>query len=100
VDLMGGYTAYATDEGALIPWPVMRHFLEGIQETRVQLSALTEELRAWHNKIPDGQERIERIRRVHEGAAQPIERVASVHEVVARAEARARGERVPVRRHR
>src|SRR4051794_27100475 len=43
VDLMG-HTAYATDEGALVPWPVMRHFLEGIQEARDQPSALTEEL--------------------------------------------------------
>jgi hypothetical protein len=99
VDLMG-HTGYVTDEGALIPWPVMHHFLKGIQETRDHLHDLTEEIRKWHNQIPDGAERVGDIRRIHEDAAQPIEQVAFVYEAAARAEARARGERVPVRRRR
>jgi hypothetical protein len=78
----------------------MRHFLEGIQQTRDDLAILTEELKTWHNQIPDGQERVESIRRMHDAAAGPIEQVAAVHEAAARAEARARGERVPVRRYR
>src|SRR5829696_6990265 len=99
VDLMG-HTGYATDEGALIPWPVMLHFLEGIQGTRDHLHALNEEIKKWHNQIPDGEERVESMRRMHEDATQPIEQIASVHGAVARAEARARGESVPVRRRR
>ncbi len=99
VDLMG-HTGYATAEGALIPWPVMHHFLKGIQETRDDLAVLTEELKKWHNRIPDGQERVVNIRRVHDAAVGPIEQVTSVHEAAARAEARARGERVTVRRRR
>jgi len=99
VDLVA-HTAYATEEGALIPWPVMTYFLEGIQQTRDDLHALSEELKTWHNQIPDGQERVEAIRRMHDAAAGPIEQVAAVQEAAARAEARARGETVPVRRHR
>ncbi len=99
VDLMG-HTGYATDEGALIPWPVLLFFMEGIQETRDHLHLLTEEMKKWHNQIPDGEERVESMRRLHEDAAQPIEQIASVHGTVARAEARARGESVPVRRRR
>jgi hypothetical protein len=97
VELMG-HTGYATDEGALIPWPVMRHFLTGIQETRDRLHALNEEMKRWHNQIPGGEERVESIRRLHEDAAQPIERIASVNEAVERAEARTPGERVLVKR--
>src|ERR687886_2872895 len=87
VDLVG-HTAYATEEGALIPWPVMRHFLEGIQQTRDDLAVLTQELKTWHNQIPDGQERVESIGRRHDAAARSLEQVAAVHEAAARAEAR------------
>ena len=97
VELMG-HTGYAADEGALIPWPVMMHFLAGIQQTRDHLHLLTEEIKRWHSQIPDGEERVEAMRRVHEAAAWPIEQIALVHEAAARAEARARGEHVPVRR--
>ncbi len=82
-----GHTGYATDEGALIPWPVMRHFLVGIQETRDRLHALNEEMKRWHNQIPDGMEKVEGIRHTHEDAAQLIERIAFVNEAVERAEA-------------
>ena len=101
VDLIG-HTGYATDddEGALIPWPVLLFFMDGIQETRDHLHLLNEEMKKWHNQIPDGEERVESMRRRHEDAAQPIEQIASVHGAVARAEARARGESVPVRRRR
>jgi hypothetical protein len=84
VDLMG-HTGYATDEGVLIPWPVLLFFMEGIQETRDHLHLLTEEMKKWHNQIPDGEERMESMRRMHEDAAQPIEQIASVHGAVARA---------------
>ncbi len=96
VEVMG-HTGYATEEGALIPWPVMMHFLEGIQETRDHLHLLTEEIKRWHNQIPDGEERVEAMKRVHEAAARPIERIALVQEAD-RAEARARGEHVPAKR--
>jgi hypothetical protein len=99
VDLMG-HTGYATDEGALIPWPVMGHFLIGIQETRDRLHALNEEMKRWHTQIPDGKERVESIRRTHENAASPLERIASVNEAVERAVARARGDSVPVKTRR
>ncbi len=99
VDLMG-HTGYATDEGALIPWPVMRHFLVGIQETRDRLHALNEEMKKWHNQIPDGEERAESIRRMHDNAARPFEQITFAHEAADRAEARARGQSVPVRRRR
>ncbi len=99
VDLMG-HTGYATDEGALIPWPVMRHFLVGIQETRDRLHALNEEMKRWHNQIPDGKDRVESIRRMHEDAAQPIEQVADLNEAVERARARTRRERVLIQKRR
>ncbi len=99
VGLMG-YTGYATDEGALVPWPVMRHFMVGIQETRDRLHALNEEMKRWHNQIPDGMEKVESIRHMHEDAAQPIERVADLNEAVEWARARSSGERVPVTRRR
>ncbi len=99
VDLMG-HPGYATDEGAIIPWPVMRHFLKTIQEVRDHLCTLNEEMKKWHNQIPDGEERVESIRRTHEDAAHPLERIAFVNEAVARAEARSRGESVPGRRGR
>ena len=99
VDLMG-HTGYATDEGAFLPWPVVHYFLEELQATRDHLHLLNEEIKKWHNQIPDGEERVESMRRLHEDAAQPIEQIASVHGAVARAEARARGESVPVRRRR
>ena len=91
-----GYTGYATDQGALIPWPVM-HFLAGIQGTRDHPHHPAEEIKRWRNQIPDGEERVEAIVRVHEDAARPIEQVALV-QAAARADARAHGERVPVRR--
>jgi hypothetical protein len=99
VDLMG-QTGYATDEGALIPWPVMSYFMEGIQETRDNLHALLDEMKKWHNQIPDGEERVESMRRMHDDAARPMEQIASVHEAASRAEARGRGESVPVGRRR
>jgi hypothetical protein len=99
VELMG-YTGYATDEGALVPWPVMRHFLVGIQETRDRLHALNEEMKRWHNQIPDGEERVESIRRMHEDAAQPIKRVADLDEAVERAKTRTRSERLLTQRRR
>ncbi len=98
-DLMG-YTGYATDEGAIIPWPVMRHFLNTIQVVRGRLCTLDAEMKKWHNQIPDGRDRVESISRTHESAAQPLERISRVNEAVARAEARSRGESVPVRRRR
>jgi hypothetical protein len=98
VELMG-YTGYATDEGALVPWPVMRHFLVGIQETRDRLHALNEEMKRWHNQIPDGEERVESIRRMHEDAAQPIKRVADLNEAVERAKSRTRRESVLVKKN-
>src|SRR5215204_3202792 len=99
VDLLG-HTGYATDEGALLPWPVVHYLLEELQATRDYLHELTEEIKRWHNQIPDGEERVETIRRRHENAARPLEQVVSVHEAAARAEARARGESVPLRRRR
>jgi hypothetical protein len=99
VDLMG-YTGYATDEGALIPWPVMRHFLKGMEKTKNHLKRLNEEMKKWNNKIPDGEERVEVMRQVHEDASQPIEQITWVNDAVARAEARSRGEIVPARRRR
>ncbi len=84
VELMG-YTGYATDEGALVPWPVMRHFLVGIRETRDHLHALNEEMKRWHNQIPDREETVVTIRRTHEDVAQPIERVAGFNEAIERA---------------
>ncbi len=97
VDLMG-HPGYATDEGAIIPWPVMRHFLKTIQEVRDHLCTLDAEMKKLHNQIPDGEKRVESISRTHESAAQPLERISRVNEAVARAEARNRGESVPVRR--
>jgi hypothetical protein len=99
VDLLG-HTGYATDEGAFLPWPVVHYFLAEIQATRDHLHALNEEIKRWHNQIPDGEVRVETIRRRHENAARPLEQVVSVHEAAARAEARARGESVPLRRRR
>jgi hypothetical protein len=99
VDLLG-HTGYATDEGAFLPWPVVHYFLAEIQATRDHLHALNEEIKRWHNQIPDGEVRVETIRRRHENAARPFEQVVSVHEAAARAEARARGESVPLRRRR
>ncbi len=98
VEVMG-HTSYVTDEGVLIPWPVLLFVMEGIQETRDHLQLLTEEMKKCHNQIPDGEERVEAMVRVHEAAARPIERIALVQEAAARAEARARWkESVPVRR--
>ncbi len=99
IELMG-HIGYATDEGALIPWPVMGQIMQGIQETRDHFEFLAEEMKKWHNQIPDGEERLESIRRTHEDAAQPFERVSSVNDAVARAVARSRGEGVPVKRRR
>ena len=79
---------------------MVHHFLNGIQETKDRLHALNEEMKRWHSQIPDGEERVESIRRTHEDAAQPLERIASVNEAVERAEARARGECVPIKRQR
>jgi hypothetical protein len=90
VELMG-YTAYATNEGARIPWPVIHHFLQGIQDTKEYLEAHNEEMRRWHNQIPDGEDRVENIRRMHEDASQPIELIAFVNNAAARAEACAPG---------
>jgi hypothetical protein len=95
-----GHTGYATDEGALILWPVMLHFLEELQATRDHLHVLNEEIKKWHNQIPDGEERVRDMMRRHENAARPIEHTAFVNEAAARAEARARGESVLVRRRR
>jgi hypothetical protein len=97
VDLMG-HTGFATDGGAIIPWPVMRHFLKTIQEVGDHLCTLNEEMKKWHNRIPDGEKRVESISRAHEDAAYPLERIAFVNEAVARAEARGRCEIVPVKR--
>ncbi len=99
VDLLG-HTGYATDEGALIPWPVMERCLELIEEMREGIGILAEEIKRLDNKIPDGEERVETFRRMQEAAACPFERVTFVHEAAARAEARARGESVRVRRRR
>jgi hypothetical protein len=99
VELMG-YIGYATDEGALIPWPVMHQIMKGIKETKDHFELLAEEMKKWHNQIPDGEERLESIRRTHEDAVQPFERVSSVNDAVARAVARSRGEGVTVRRRR
>jgi hypothetical protein len=85
-----GYIGYATDEGALFPWPVMRQIMRGIQQTKDNLEILAEAMKKWHNQIPDGEERIDRIRRTHKDAVRPFERISSVNDAVARAEARSR----------
>ena len=99
VDLLG-YTGYATDEGTLILWPVMERCLALIEEMREGVLILAEEIKRLDNQIPDGEERVETFRRMQEAAACPFERVTFAHEAAARAEARARGETVPVRRRR
>ncbi len=67
---------------------------------RNRLHALNEEMKKWHNQIPDGEERAESIRRMHDNAARPFEQITFAHEAADRAEARARGQSVPVRRRR
>jgi hypothetical protein len=93
-----GYTSYATDEGALIPRPEMRRIMQTLQETKEYLDVLALEVTKWHNRIPDGEERVEIIRRRYDDAAEPFERISSVNEAVTRAEARSQGESVSVKR--
>jgi hypothetical protein len=97
VELMG-YVGYATDEGALIPWSAMRQIMQGIQETKDHFELLAEEMKKWHNQIPDGEERLASIKRTHEVATQPFESIGSVNDAVARAEAYSRRKIVPVKR--
>lgn len=68
-----GHTGYATDEGAVIPWPVIEYLIQSIEQTREDLAVLNEEIRAWHNRIPDGEERVEAIRRRHDEWVRPVE---------------------------
>jgi hypothetical protein len=97
---LSGYTAYATDEGALIPWPEMRRIMQTLQETKEYIDVLAEEITRWHNQIPDGQERVETIRSWYGDAVEPFERISSVNDAFTRAEARSQGEGAPVKRRR
>ncbi|WP_262299010.1 hypothetical protein [Microvirga sesbaniae] len=97
VELMG-YVGYATDEGALIPWPVMHQIIKGIQETKDHFELLAEEMKKWHNQIPDGEDRLACIRRTHEAATQPFGSIDFVNDAVAGAEASSRRETVRIKR--
>lgn len=99
VELMG-YTGYATDEGALIPWPVMRRIMQGIQETKDHFELLAAEMQKWHNQIPDGEERLESIRRTHENATGPFDRITLAHNAADNAEACLNGGSMPTRSNR